>query len=526
MTSGLADVAPSEAVLQSGIPRYRFHAIAAVIGLVGVILRVRFFASFAPMSLTRDEAALAMNVVGVDLGQLFRPLALDQAAPVGFMILQKLLVSAVGASEMGLRFLSLLSSILIIPLTYVLLVRLLTPGGTLIGLGLMALSEPLIYYGTTFKQYSFDALVTLILLIAALPGLRQVQGYGRYLLLGIIGAIAVWFSFPSVFVIGGIGLTLIFSDLRGGRLSSALLWGAASAFCALSFGIAYLLLYRHYAGNKSLQDWWIPAFAPFPPRSLTDLKWYVDSFLDMFLLSSLRERGLAAAMALFGAYSLWRDPLHRRFASWLLLPIALTLAASALRRYPFGDRTMLFAVPLFVSLIAAGVAATAATRRGQDMALAAIILGTLLLYPTFVDAKYLINPHARVYQDVKPVLSYIRENWNDGDVLFVHWDAETLYDYYVVKRDYLGMSRYFSLRDVHPGRTASREQKLASYSRQLNAIVGQHRVWFLFGIAGPDEADIVLEVLERRGKRLAGHQGVGAAAYFFEFAPEHRAEKQ
>jgi hypothetical protein len=48
----------------------------------------------------------------------------------------------------------------------------------LIGLSLAALAEPLIFYGAVLKQYSFDALVTLVLLIVALPGLRRVHGRG------------------------------------------------------------------------------------------------------------------------------------------------------------------------------------------------------------------------------------------------------------------------------------------------------------------------------------------------------------
>jgi hypothetical protein len=313
MTSELQVLdAPSGAHSRPGIPRLRLHAIAAMIGLIGVILRVRFFASIARTSLSTDEMALALNFERADLGQLFRPLGFDQAAPVGFLILEKLSTAVLGSSEPGLRFLPLLAAILVLPLSYVLFHRFLSPESTLIGLGLVALSPVLIFWGAHFKQYSFDVLVALFLLIMALPGFCETPSRGQYMRFGIVGAIAIWCSFPAVFVIGGIGLTLIVWNLRGGRPLPALLWTASSAFCALSFGIGYLVSFRHYAGNDGLQWWWTFAFAPFPPRSLTDAKWYMDSFLKLFDLLLWRgrgyERGLAAVMAVLGAYSPGASP--------------------------------------------------------------------------------------------------------------------------------------------------------------------------------------------------------------------------
>ena len=492
-------------------------AIAAVVVLLGVILRIRFFAGYAPTSLTRDEAALCINLVGVDFVDLTRPLSHDQAAPVGFMLLEKLVTSALGTGEVALRSLSLLASIVLLPVAYLVFRRLISPAGATIGLALLSVSETLITGGATFKQYEFDALVTVLLLLAAMPGLDRAPGYRPYALFAVVGAISVWFSFPAAFVIGGIGLTLMAMDLVGGRTRSMFLWAVASAACGLSFGAAYLLLYRHYSGSRYLLEWWTYAFVPFPPRSLADLKWYADNFLGVFGLMSLREQGLAAATAIFGVYCLCRQPERRVSALLLLAPIVLTLAASAMHLYPFGDRTMLFAVPLLAAAVGAGIGELAALQRGRGPVLASFMLGALLLYPVYVDLKYAIDPRARLYQDVKPVISYIAENWKEGDVLFVNWDAETLYDYYGNRQDFRGMSRRPVLHDVAPAPKSRRKEHLVWYAEQLKLIEGRRRVWFLFGIAGPDEADIVLELLDRRGTCLASRQEIGAAAYCFEF---------
>jgi hypothetical protein len=179
---------------------------------------------------------------------------------------------------------------------------------------------------------------------------------------------------------------------------------------------------------------------------------------------------------------------------------------------------MLFSAPLLAALIASGIAATAVMHRRASV-LAAVVLGILLMHSTYIDVKYLIDPRAFLFHDGKPVLSYIRENWREGDVLFVHWDTEKVHRYYVVKRDYFGMSRYPVFHDAYPGPTVSRREKLADYAKQIQAIGDRRRIWFLFGKEGRADADIMLELLESRGKCLAKYQGPGASAYYFDFAP-------
>jgi hypothetical protein len=176
---------------------------ALLIGIVGALVRIRFYYSFGATSLNRDEAALALNLVDAGFLDLLKPLRLGQAAPIGFLLAEKAVVEVFGSGELALRLLSLATSILIIPLFYLLVRRLLSPVGVLVGLTIVVLSEPLIVLGTTFKQYSLDVFVALVLLNLGLSALRKGPGNARYMVFAVIGAAAVWFSFPSVFVLGG-----------------------------------------------------------------------------------------------------------------------------------------------------------------------------------------------------------------------------------------------------------------------------------------------------------------------------------
>src|SRR5271157_606604 len=493
---------------------------ALLLGIVGVLMRIRFYYSFGATSLTRDEAGLALSFVDTGFFELLKPLRWDQAAPIGFLLAEKAVMDVFGSSELSFRLFSLVTSILIIPLFYLLVRDVLSPVGVLVGLAIITLSEPLIYWGTLFKQYSFDVLIALVLLNLGRWALRKSPVNGRYVVLGVIGAAAVWLSFPSVFVIGGVGFTLIASDLLEGRRREAVAWVASMSVCSVSFGLAYLLSFRYYAKNDNLSTWWTYAFAPMPPRSMGDVKWYIDNFFLLFPSElGLRDAGLCGALLLFGTYSLWRDPARRAAVPLFLGPIILTLIASGLRKYPFGDRTMLFSNPRLATLVAAGVAAVWEVRQPTMKVFVAIIVGTMLLYPLYLDAKYMIDPQARIFMDVKPTLVYVADHRKDGDVLYVHWDAETLYDYYVKKRDFRNLKDWQSVISRHPG-NVSRRDKTAAYAKDVALLGSSRRVWVLLGIAGQQEEDVMLELLDRRGRRLDEFHGIGSAAYLYEFGPE------
>src|ERR687898_3079500 len=70
--------------------------------VLGVALRVWPYA--ANTSLFLDEILVASNITGLPLVDLVtKPLALDQVAPGGFLLMEKLSVLLLGPSELALR---------------------------------------------------------------------------------------------------------------------------------------------------------------------------------------------------------------------------------------------------------------------------------------------------------------------------------------------------------------------------------------------------------------------------------------
>ncbi len=149
--------------LRSHRSRFRSDLIFWVIFLVGFILRLRRY--LQDRGLMHDDAQLASNIFSRSFSQLLRPLNIgDQAAPVGFLILQKTSTTIFGHGELALRLVPFLASVVVLPIFFVAVRRLASPAIALMGLGWMALAEPLVRYSSEAKQYSTDVLWATVML--------------------------------------------------------------------------------------------------------------------------------------------------------------------------------------------------------------------------------------------------------------------------------------------------------------------------------------------------------------------------
>ena len=109
------------------IDAYRLSVVILV--ALGVALRVREYAS--DRSLWLDESWLALNIVDRPLAQLFGDLSFNQAAPPGFLLIERTSVALFGPTEYALRLFPLLCGIAALPLFARFAQSLLRPPGAL-----------------------------------------------------------------------------------------------------------------------------------------------------------------------------------------------------------------------------------------------------------------------------------------------------------------------------------------------------------------------------------------------------------
>jgi hypothetical protein len=300
-----------------------YPLVAAALILIGVALRVTAFVDARPLWL--DEAMLALNVAARSYGDLVRPLGLDQAAPPGFLWLQRLAVDLGGVSEYSLRFAPFAAGIATLLLIWPVGRRLIGERNAVLATGIVALQLGFTHYATEAKPYGVDAFVTIGLLGLLVSVAARPHSRARWGALGGGGVLAVTLSHPAVFVLPGIaGALLVDRRTRGISvvnrrvLMLCVMWGVA-------FGLTFLFFYTRSAGDAYLTRYWEGSYLM---RALASERFW----LRAIVFSS----GVAALVY------------HRRHmaAAVCAVPILVYGAATAAEAYPLTTRLTMFLAPL------------------------------------------------------------------------------------------------------------------------------------------------------------------------------------
>jgi hypothetical protein len=476
---------------------------------VGAVLRVAQYLS--GRSLWADESFLALNILNRSFVALAEPLEHNQAAPYGFLALTKLAVTLFGQSEYALRLVPLAAGLASLVLVLLVARRVLRPWLVPVAVASFAVCDQLIYYASEVKQYSTDVAVTLAIVLLALHLLERPLTVRVAALAALAGAAAVWLAHPAIFVLAACGLALVRRPARPRDLLP--LAGIGAAWLA-SFGLFYFLSLEGMAENRKRQRFWGDAFMPMPPWTAEWAGWMKATTLQLFANpGGFDPIWLAIALFAVGCvYAAWRD---WRRAAILLGPILLCLAASALRKYPFSSRLLLFVVPLLILLAVKGIEALAERTGRAGPVLAAAAAVGLLLLPAVSAARHLIHPRTR--EEIKPVLAWVRDNRQPGDVVYLYYGAQYPMQYYA--------TRYgFAPGDYTSGKISRRNPE--RYLRDLDALAGNPRVWIVFSHPttkrGLDEERYFLDHLDRLGTRVDELRVDGASGYLYDLTTDSR----
>jgi hypothetical protein len=478
---------------------------------LGILFRLRQY--LFDRSLWLDEALVVLNIMGRSPSELLKPLDYHQGAPLGFLALQKAAVLGFGTSESVLRLVPFLSGILSMILFVIVSRRFLAPAASVVAVGLFAVSDPLIYYSTEAKQYSSDVAVAILLFWLAGHLLERDSTVVRVVIVSIIGAIVLWFSQPAAFILAAVGVSwLLDSILRHDRHGLVLL-SIPGVLWPASFLLSFLVSLRGLTHDAVLLDYWQGAFAPFPPLSGADVRWFIDSSLGIFSDPvGLTLVGIAAVAALVGLVEFY----SKHFARFVLLltPLVATLAASTLHRYPFRGRLLLFLVPSLILLIAAGLERIRTQTSETLPYFSFLLIGFLFLHPLLDAGSGLIKP--RTKEEIKPVIRYVENHRQDGDVLYLYYAALRPFQYYSARHLIAPMDEITGVES---------RQNWASYRKDLDQLRGKKRAWILFSHiyrgAGVDEERLFLDYLDTVGTRLESSRAPGASVYLYDLDSQH-----
>jgi 4-amino-4-deoxy-L-arabinose transferase-like glycosyltransferase len=517
-----------------------------IIIFIGITLRlIRYL--YNP-SLWFDESDTAIDIISRPFSDLINP-SPDWSIkyPYGFLIIEKLAVQLFGNSEYALRFFPLISGIISFFLFYKVAKHYLRPKAVLIALGLFAILDPLIYYSSELKPYSSDLLFALLVFIASIYIESKKLNIPRIVFYGILGAGAIWFSHPSIFVLSGVGLCLAVHGLS--RKEWSRLWGLLTVYLmwALSFIACYFIYIKKLQLNfdMSVEDLLIieRSFVPFPPKSLNDLKWIIDSFFEVFNNPvGLTFTGITAFAFLIGCLSIARDNKEKFYL--LISPILFTMLASILHQYPFKGRLIVFLIPFMLLFIAEGVEYVREKISVKSAIPGMIFVGIFFIYPLSWAAYHAKTPSSA--EEIRPAIRYIKDHWQKDDVIYVHYYSQYAFEYYTKfhpdkflfdEGNYVvGIAPrgwYRTWRKQQVSKYYSPDQKIAQssteifkeYIKDLHKLSGNKRVWVLFTSNiikdGINEEKFFVYNLEISGKRLDsfGRSGI-ANVYLYDLSGE------
>jgi|GEM_PF-2533603 len=402
--------------------RYFEFALVAV----GITFRITTYLINRPLEI--DEQKLVLNILSRNFLDLAGGLDFEQTAPIPFLWAVKFMTTLVGVNGYALRFVPVLVSIALILLVWRLAHAILAPSFAWVVTAGISLSPWLLRYATEIKPYELDALVSCALLLVGLSVINSEPDYRPWLRLGLLGALAILVSTPSVFTLAGIGLGMVVSMGHDRKtwnriFSLAFSWGSI-------FTILYFFQYHNIASMEMMQRYWSPVFLT-PTHILQNGQTVVFEVLGNILYYN---EYVSFPTFLFGMLILiglvyQRDQLSRFFL--FAGPILIALFVSAFGFYPVHARLMLYAAPLFFILSANGLESLIQwiTRLVPSAQVSAILLviACFSVPATIGSFKY---SEGLLKQDPREAIASWRTQRAPGDAVYITARGATAWLFY------------------------------------------------------------------------------------------------
>lgn len=465
-----------------GLFAFRHLYLAAIASIVMLGIGLRAWGVLADRSFWGDESALIRNIMTRSLSGLLLPLEDDQSAPLAWLWAQKAMVGLMSDFELALRLLPLASGVVALIVFAWFCVRFLSRLDAAFAITALALMPTYLLYAGEVKQYMTDLLFSAVLLLLAFRALEARQGsWHDTLALALTGVVAILFSNPAAFVLGGVGTALFLHSLSERRLRDAITIAGISLVWLAVFAALTLFLYgQHPEAVTVMRGYWQRLFAPVPPTSPKDIFWYYKALLApaesalyygrVYEPGQVAGVGLATLVFIWGAYEIARK--QRFHAIALLLPLILALLGSALQVYPFGSRFLMFAAPQILVCIAVGCgrfyAAPAVPRP-----IAAMLPVLLLALPLAVAGFEYARADGKPFEaaDSQAAMQTLAAHYRPGEAIYVF--SECLPDFRLQRQRYgLGDAK------VLAGHHA--EDDPAYFFHDVERIRKHRHIWLLY----------------------------------------------
>lgn len=404
--------------------------------LLGASLRIVVY--LQNRSLFLDEANVCLDIMNKSYAELFRPFESHQMIPPFFASCIKLCNDIFGNNEFALRLFPLLVSLLSVVLFYKMTKKIIENNISLIFINcLFATSYLLIEYATEAKQYGFDALMTIVLILAA-QGIGKDTFTQKETIFWIgLGSILIWFSMPTVFILFGIGIYMLYQKRLAisSKPKSTFPLIIIAASWLTSFSIYYFSILSKGMEAGLMISFHEQYFLPLIPTNAIALQQWLR-IQEEILNSTIGKTGLAVAsgllFGLLGFYSLLKN--KKGLAILFLLPIIVCWIASGLGKYSLLPRLALFYLPISLCTIGLGLDIMLGQLKGRLGYIKYLIIGLLIIVSSHQWAyRYFWEPFQ--IEEIKPIIEYLKEHAKEDEVIYVHWEGVPAFEFYTQRHD-------------------------------------------------------------------------------------------
>ena len=503
--NNVADIQPQADAEGRSLGGLALRAAPWVIIILGISLRLMQYSH--DRSLFLDEAFIAKNITDKSYSELLRSLEFDQRAPAAFLLAVKASCLTIGPSDLVLRLTPLAAGIAAMGIFYLMARGFVDRPAALLATLFFALADTQIFYSSDLKQYSLDVLVVICILWAFAGYQRRPLTPARALGLGLLGAVALWCSFPATIMLAGVGACVGIRELAGRRWSQVAWLIVVALLWAIGFGAVYFFQLRYFESNPSWKEMWANDFMPLPLWRDHWIKWLYERIKQFLTLGvGLKYGGLALLAFLIGLWGFWKQ---NRFKLFLLIsPLLVAIVISALRIYPFGGRVCLYFAPPMALLMAEGICFLHRSIPGACRWVATAMAVLLLIYPVEMAASAM---HGNLYgnrmffgyklEETKPLMRYIQQHWQPGDLVYLYGQSNVAFEHYAER---FGFQPEDSVRGIETGMM---NPQWSEIREDLEKLRGRKRVWVFFSHITPvdngvDELVLYLNFLDDMGHRL------------------------
>lgn len=299
-----------------------------------------------------DEEMIAINIRDRAMADLPGSLWLGQSAPLGWLIMQRLMLTAAGAGEQTLRFLPALFGAATLAAAAWAGRRWMTPAAAFVFTLLLAFGLWISFYPLELKHYSADAfwgLMVPALAAWALDAREAGTVRRRAVVWWAVAALAHWLSNGGLFAVPGPAVVLAAAIWRRHGRREATVFALAGLGWLASFAVYYAVSLSHTHGNQYLRRFWIEDVVPSGAGIAGTVQWFWSRLEPLALNPAGTGRWLLLWIGALAGFALAKPRILGAMLSTLPLT-ALALAAAGL--VPLRERFSLWIVPALYAGIA------------------------------------------------------------------------------------------------------------------------------------------------------------------------------